>query len=61
MAELATVTAEHASERGRVIARVGIGTCPHCGHEGEAEAGRALFCPDPTCAGPVLAVLGDRT
>lgn len=46
---------EHATEAGRVIARVGLGTCPHCGHEGDAEAGGRLYCP--VCAGPVLAVL----
>lgn len=69
MSELATVTTperrlmplrnvvEHASAAGRVIARVGTGTCPHCGYEGEAEAAGRLFCPNPTCAAPVLAVL----
>lgn len=48
---------EHASAAGRVIARVGTGTCPHCGRESQAEAGARLFCPNPTCAAPVLAVL----
>ena len=48
---------EHATEAGRVVARVGVGTCPHCGYEGLAEAGGRLYCPVPTCAGPVLAVL----
>lgn len=45
----------HSMENGRIIARTGIGTCPHCGREGEAEAGRVLYCP--VCAGEVLAVL----
>lgn len=46
---------EHREEWSRLVVRIGVGTCPHCGLEATAEAGTRGFCPH--CAGEALAVL----
>ena len=48
----------HRAERGSFVVRIGTGTCPWCGWGAmRAELGGRGFCPVPTCAGPILAVL----